>query len=69
MLLRMLDDTRWMVFRTDDAGRNYLVRQDMTEARALEADLAARGHKQAYTAYPYTFRSHLSVLRTLGIAV
>jgi phosphinothricin acetyltransferase len=41
---------RWAVWRTDDAGNSFLVRDHLTrdEAASVAAEFEARGHKQAY---------------------
>ena len=40
----------WRVVRQDDNGNTYVVARGLTEARAraLAAELEARGHKQLY---------------------
>jgi YD repeat-containing protein len=40
----------WAVYRTDDAGNSFLVRDALTrdEAERLVAEFTARGHKQYY---------------------
>jgi YD repeat-containing protein len=44
----------WAVYRTDDTGNSFLVRERLTrdEADRLVAEFAARGHKQFYWAEP-----------------
>ena len=41
---------RWAVYRTDDTGNSFLVREQMTreDADRLAAEFTARGHKQFY---------------------
>jgi hypothetical protein len=43
---------RWGVWRTDDTGNTFLVRDNLThdEAVRLVAEFEARGHKQTYFA-------------------
>lgn len=43
-------DAAWQVWRQDDAGNQFVVRAGLSEtaARALAAELEARGHKQMY---------------------
>lgn len=45
-------ETNWCVWRTDDAGNTFLVRDELTRAEAerLVAEFEARGHKQTYFA-------------------
>jgi UDP-N-acetyl-2-amino-2-deoxyglucuronate dehydrogenase len=40
----------WAVYRTDDAGNSFLVREHLTreEAERVVAEFTARGHKQYY---------------------
>lgn len=40
----------WAVYRTDDAGNSFLVREHLTkdEAEGVVAEFTARGHKQYY---------------------
>jgi UDP-N-acetyl-2-amino-2-deoxyglucuronate dehydrogenase len=42
----------WAVWRTDDTGNTFLVRDNLTheEALRLVAEFEARGHKQTYFA-------------------
>ncbi len=42
----------WAVYRTDDAGNSFLVREHLTreEAERVVAEFTARGHKQYYWA-------------------
>ncbi len=42
----------WSVWRTDDAGNTFLVRERLSEAEAnaVVAEFTARGHKQYYFA-------------------
>ena len=42
----------WTVYRTDDAGNSFLVRDHLTrdEADRVVAEFTARGHKQYYWA-------------------
>ena len=42
--------TSWSVWRTDDTGNTFLVRDELThkEALRLVAEFEARGHKQTY---------------------
>lgn len=44
------DPRHCSVFRTDDTGNTFLVRDGLTqdEAELLAAEFAARGHKQTY---------------------
>ena len=44
------EPTQWAVYRTDDAGNSFLVREHLTkdEADRLVAEFTARGHKQYY---------------------
>ena len=44
--------TNWSVWRTDDTGNTFLVRDKLTheEAVRLVAEFEARGHKQTYFA-------------------
>lgn len=41
---------RWAVYRTDDTGNSFLVREHLTreEADRVAAEFTARGHKQHY---------------------
>ncbi|MBN9120346.1 MAG: hypothetical protein J0I06_14510 [Planctomycetes bacterium] len=41
---------RWSVWRTDDTGNTFLVRDGLTHeaAQQLVAEFEARGHKQTY---------------------
>lgn len=41
---------RWAVYRTDDTGNSFLVREHLTleEAERVAAEFTARGHKQHY---------------------
>jgi UDP-N-acetyl-2-amino-2-deoxyglucuronate dehydrogenase len=43
-------DATWSVWRTDDTGNTFLVRDNLTreEAQLLVAEFEARGHKQTY---------------------
>ena len=45
-------EATWSVWRTDDAGNTFLVRESLTreEAERLVAEFEARGHKQTYFA-------------------
>ena len=45
-------DANWSVWRTDDTGNTFLVRDNLThdEAQRLVAEFEARGHKQTYYA-------------------
>ena len=49
---------RWMVLRTDDSANVFLVQDELDEegASALVDKLTARGHKQTYSAHPYSGR-------------
>src|SRR5262245_44167047 len=42
--------SNWSVWRTDDNGNTFLVREKLTheEAQRLVAEFTARGHKQLY---------------------
>lgn len=42
--------SQWSVWRIDDNGNVYLVREQLTEANArqIAAEFEARGHKQMY---------------------
>jgi hypothetical protein len=44
--------TNWSVWRTDDTGNTFVVRENLTcaEAEQLVAEFEARGHKQTYWA-------------------
>ena len=44
------EPTNWSVWRTDDTGNTFLVREHLTRAGAelLVAEFEARGHKQTY---------------------
>ena len=46
------DNAKWSVWRTDDTGNTFLVRDNLThdEALRLIAEFEARGHKQTYFA-------------------
>ena len=50
--------TWWMVLRTDDSGNVFLVQDELDgqSASALVDTLTARGHKQTYSAHPYSGR-------------
>ena len=43
-------DELWAVYRTDDTGNSFLVREHLTQEQAerLVAEFTARGHKQYY---------------------
>jgi hypothetical protein len=45
-------DAKWSVWRTDDTGNTFLVRENLSheEATRLVAEFEARGHKQTYFA-------------------
>lgn len=47
-----LQEPRWSVWRTDDTGNTFLVRDNLSreEATRLIAEFEARGHKQTYFA-------------------
>jgi hypothetical protein len=49
-----VSEQRWLVTRQDDNGNVYVVAELATEAeaRALAAELEARGHKQLYAVVP-----------------
>jgi UDP-N-acetyl-2-amino-2-deoxyglucuronate dehydrogenase len=44
------DGEKWSVWRTDDTGNTFLVRENLTHEEALQvvAEFEARGHKQTY---------------------
>jgi UDP-N-acetyl-2-amino-2-deoxyglucuronate dehydrogenase len=44
------ETTAWSVWRTDDTGNTFLVRENLTheESLRLVAEFEARGHKQTY---------------------
>jgi hypothetical protein len=44
------DEKQWSVWRTDDTGNTFLVRDNLSpeEATQLVAEFEARGHKQTY---------------------
>jgi len=46
------EEARWSVWRTDDTGNTFRVRENLTheEALRLVAEFEARGHKQTYYA-------------------
>ena len=46
------EDANWSVWRIDDHGNTFVVREHLTRAEAeqLVAEYAARGHKQTYWA-------------------
>lgn len=49
------DETRqWAVWRRDDNGNEFLVRERLSEqeARRLVREFEAKGHKQSYWAQP-----------------
>jgi hypothetical protein len=50
---------RWAVWRIDDHGNTFVVRDrlDRAEAERLAAELTARGHKQTYWAAQETTRA------------
>jgi hypothetical protein len=45
-------EPKWCVWRTDDTGNTFLVRENVTReaAEQLVAQFEARGHKQTYFA-------------------
>lgn len=45
-----LIESQWSVWRTDDTGNSFLVREHLTrdEAERVVAEFTARGHKQTY---------------------
>ena len=50
--LKPQEDANWSVWRIDDHGNTFVVREHLTHADAerLVAEYAARGHKQTYWA-------------------
>lgn len=44
------DAETWTVWRTDDTGNTFVVRENLTreDAERVAAEFAARGHKQTY---------------------
>jgi hypothetical protein len=50
---------RWPVWRMDDSGNTFVVREhlDAAEAERLAVDFTARGHKQIYWAGPEKTRA------------
>ena len=47
-------EVKWAVWRTDDTGDTFVVREHLTHEEALRvvAEFEARGHKQTYFAEP-----------------
>jgi|GEM_PF-2353275 len=63
------DNTLWLVIRTDESGRSYLICDGRTEseAREREQEMTALGHKQTYTSHPYRPREKAALLQQLKI--
>ena len=63
-------DLAWMVTRTDDNGRTYMVADGLpeTDARVMAAALAARGHKQDYRTFGYPPGGRASAMSREGVA-